>query len=528
MAARWLILGVVACHPADPEGRGPEPAVAAAPATLRRLTTSEYRHTLVDLFGDDLILPTSLEPDLEVDGLYEVGAAQAALSPLGVEQYEAAAYFVASQVLEDPARRAAIVPCTPEGTVDDACTEAFVRAIGRRAWRRTLTDAEVGGLVAIGATASQTLGDFWLGLEYPLAALLQSPHFVYRVEVGQDGRFTSVELATRLSYLLWAGPPDDALLDLAEQGALLDPEVRGSEAERMLQDPRARRGLREHFDQWFALHDVPELVKDPVLYVHWSDGIGEAAREETLSTLEWMVFDADDGAGGDVRDLLTTRTTFLDRSLAALYEVAAPARDGFAQTELPAGPRAGLLGQASFLALQAHSTSTSVTRRGKFVRTRLLCHEIPPPPANVDTSIPAPSADAPTMRDRVADHLENPACSSCHLVTDPMGLAFEQFDGIGRYRTTEADAVIDPSGDLDGWGFADARELEELLRHHQDLPRCWTDSAVAYASGVMPGDDQAALGQWYTDGLAARGYRWRELLLDVIGSDAFAVAGEAP
>lgn len=503
--------------------RGDEPVVAAGPAGLRRLTAAEYANAVTDLFGDGLVLPTALEPDLDVDGLNEVGASIAAISPLGVERYEDASYLLADQVAADHARRARFDACAPAGA-DDACAEAILRPMARLAWRRSPTDAELDTLVGLGRQATAALGTFDDGLAYPIAAVLQSPAFLYRVEVGADGRFTPLELASRMSFLLWAGPPDEALLDRADDGSLADPEVRRDEADRMLADPRARRGLRAMFDDYLGLDVLPTLPKDTTLFEHWTDGIGASAREETLAGLERLVFDDE----ADIRDLMTTRTAVIDRALAALYGVPAPAHDGFAATALPAdGPRAGLLGQASFLSINAHSVSTSVTRRGKFIHTVLLCREIPPPPANVDTSIPEPSPDAPTMRDRVASHLADPMCASCHSVTDPVGLAFEQFDGIGRFRTLENETLIDPTGELDGIPFADALGLSTVLHDHPDLPACLTETAFRFAQGRELSLDEAALAEWHNAGLAGQGYRWRTLLVDLIAADAFAVAGEA-
>jgi hypothetical protein len=515
-----LLLPACKEQPEPSPQRGPEPVVQPAPSTLRRLTTAEYESSLRDLFGE-IVLPTSLEPDLDVAGSYSVGAGQAAMSPLGVERYEDAAYLVAEQVVADPA----VVPCAPAEPVDSACAEQVLRPLGRRLWRRSLSEEEIAGLLELAATAGSTLGAFDQGLVYAISALLQSPHFLYRVELGSDGAFSGPELASRLSFLLWSGPPDDELLDLAEQGLLSDPEVRRAQAERMLADPRARRGLRVFFDDMLGLEGLDGLPKDPALFVHWSGEVATSAREETLALVEHLAFEEQ----GDFRDWLTTRTTFLDRSLAALYSVPAPTREGFAQTELPAeSQRRGLLGQASFLALQSHSVSTSVTRRGLFVRTALLCQPIPPPPSDVDTSIPAVSADAPTMRERVAIHLEDPACASCHQVTDPIGLAFEPFDGIGRYRTSEDGHPIDPSGELDGEAFDDADELVGLLREHPDFPACLGATLLQHSQGHPLSVAEAELAQWHVEGFAEGGYRLLDLLVDIVSAESFARTGEAP
>jgi hypothetical protein len=500
--------------------RGAEPTVQPAPSTLRRLTSAEYENSLSDLFGE-IVLPTSLEPDLDVAGSYAVGAGQAAMSPLGVERYEDAAYLVAEQVVAVPG----FVPCVPAGPVDAGCAEQVLRPLGRRLWRRSLSEEELSGLLSLADRAGSTLESFDQGLVYAISALLQSPNFLYRIELGADGTFTGPELASRISFLLWSGPPDDELLDLAEQGALSDPSVRRAQAERMLADPRGRRGLRVFFDDMLGLDALDGLPKDPALFVHWSGEVATAAREETLSLVEHLAFDQQ----GDFRDWLTTRTTFLDRSLAALYAVPAPAREGFALTELPAdGHRRGLLGQASFLALQSHSVSTSVTRRGLFVRTTLLCQPIPPPPSDVDTSIPEVSADAPTMRERVAQHLEDPVCASCHRITDPIGLAFEPFDGIGRFRTSEEGHPIDPSGDLDGEAFADASELVGLLRVHPDFPACLGATLLQHSQGHELSDGEAELADWHTAGFAQSGHRLLDLLVDIVSAESFARTGEAP
>lgn len=520
------VLALVGCGGSDPDpviSRGEEPAVAPAPATLRKLTRAEYLDTLTDLLGPDVVLPAQLEPDAEVGGLLSVGAGQAAISPLGVEQYETAAYALAGQVARDEALRERVVGCTPTEVADTACLEGFVRGFGRLAWRRALTEDEVAALVGVGAEAAAVLDDPLAGPEYALAALLQSPSFLYRVELGQGGRFSGVEVASRLSYLLWNGPPDLALLEVAESGELDDPEVLAAQVDRMLADPKAERGLRAFFDQWLELWKLPSLTKDPTLFVHFSDALGPSAREETLRVATGLARDPD----ADFRDLLTTRRTFLDRTLAALYSVPAPAREGFAPAELPAdGPRLGLLGQASFLALHSHPVSTSVTRRGLFVRETLLCQTIPPPPSNVDTSIPEPSPDAATMRDRVAIHLEDPACASCHTITDPIGLGLEHFDGIGRWRPDDQGHEIDASGDLDGVPFTDARGLAVAMRENPDFVRCVAQTLLEHAQGHVLSFPEANLATWHAQGFVAEGHAFDALLRDLVTAEAFRVAGQ--
>ncbi|MCB9683692.1 MAG: DUF1592 domain-containing protein [Alphaproteobacteria bacterium] len=526
----WTILATLAACtdpqavPPDEVPRGEEPVVLPAPATLRRLTRAQYEATLEDLLGPGLVLPPYLEPDLAVEGLFSVGAGQASLSPYGVEQYETAAQLVASQVMGDPDRRAAVVPCTPSAPDDRGCAEDFVRSFGRLAWRRTLTEPEVTRLADVAVLAGTTLDSGDTGLEYAMSALLQSPNFLYRVEIGQGGHFDDLELASRLSYLLWGGPPDAELLDAAEAGELADPAVRRAQAERLLDDPRAKRGVRAMFAEILGLYGLDTLNKDPNVFLHFSDSLGDSAREETLWTVEQATL-------GDVdfRELMLSRRTWLDRTLAAVYDVPAPSRDGFGEAELPlGGNRQGLLGQVSFLALRAHPVSTSVTRRGVFVRETLLCQGIPSPPANVDTSIPESTPETPTMRDRVAVHLEDPTCATCHKITDPVGLSLEHLDGIGRYRPDDQGYAIDASGELDGETFDGLAGLAWTVHVHPAFPVCMTQHALAFAQGHVLSDGEEELVDWHAEGFVGAGWRWRELMLDLVASDTFTVAEVQP
>jgi len=497
--------------------RGEVPAFDAPAPVLRRLTQEQYTNSLDDLFGEGLVLP-KLEPDIELEGLYALGAAVTSASPYGVEQYESAAFSVAEQVMAE--RSDLALSCEPEGLDDEACASQSLGELGRRVWRRPLTQGELDVLVDLVLVASETLEDFDAGYEYGIAALLQSPHFLYRIEGGSDGAYTDWEMATRLSYFLWNTTPDEELLLAAEAGELTDDAGLAAQVDRMLEDERAQDGVRNLFAELWSLYELDELSKDPTLFLHMSDQVGPSAREETLLGVEHLVFDLD----GDYTTIFTTRTTFLDRTMAALYEVPAPEREGFGETELPKeGGRRGFLGQASFLALQAHPVSTSVTKRGQFLRERVLCHIIPPPPSDVDTSIPEASDAAPTMRERVARHLEDPSCASCHEITDPVGLGLENFDGIGRWRSEENGVAIDPSGDVDGDAFATAWELGGVIAAHPDLGPCLVERTTQYATGNV--SQSRELMNWHEDGFEIEGNRVLFLLRDVALSPAFRQVG---
>ena len=502
------------------------PTADAEPAALRRLTESQYLNAVSDLLGGDLTLPTSLEPDTSIDGLLSVGASQTSLSALGVERYEDAAYLLAEQAVQKPD----LYGCMPSGPSDDACAAQFIEDFGRRAWRRPLTDDELDVLVDLQQEIAGDAGDFDVGATYAIAAVLQSPYFVYRIEVGEPNPdrpgqrlLTDYEVATRLAFFLWNTLPDDELLDAAEAGELSTPEGLEAQAQRLLNDDRAADGIRNLFDELYELYLLESISKDPTVFTMASPELGPAAREETLLTVERLLFVED----GDYRDLFTSRRTFVDRRLAALYGVPAPTPDGFGEIVLPAdGGRSGLLGQASTLLLHSHSTRSSATLRGVFVRETLLCQEIPAPPSDVDTSIPEADATSPTLRERVKSHLEDPSCAGCHQVTDPPGLALENFDGLGRWRSHENGALIDASGELDGVTYEDAIGLNRALRNHDDLGRCFTTKVMQYAVGHELGQGEIELRNWLETSFMLEGYSVQRLLLDVIGSDAFRHVGD--
>ena len=513
-------------------GLGPEPPPSAvgAESGAQRLTYAQYANAIHALFGDDVVVApaASLEPDLRQAGLVAIGASFATISPRGVEQYEKAAYDVAAQVLASDARKARVLPCVPSGPTDDACARAFATTFGRRAWRRPLSADEVAAIAGVTTKAAASLGTFEQGLAYGLAALLQSPSFLFRPAIGEPDpktpatRYTAYEMASRLAFFLWNAPPDDALLDAAEAGALVTDEGLAREATRLLASPRAHDGLRSFVSDWLGLGELDNLSKDATLFTYYTPDLGKTAREETLRVFERQVFDLD----ADIRDVLTTTHTFANPKLASMYEVPAPVPGDFGEVDLPAsGGRRGLLGHISVLSLYAHPTQSSSTLRGKFIRTVLLCGVIPPPPVNVNTSLPEVDPNAPTLRDRMKQHMQNPTCNGCHSQMDPIGLGLETFDAVGRFRTKDHGAPIDPSGTLDDTPFANAWELAQVVHDHPDLPGCIAKSLYRYATQFQDGDaDKGTLAR-LTWEFGASGHRLKALILATVLSPAFRQKG---
>jgi hypothetical protein len=535
--ARLGTLGFVACallscKSATKNAPPPLPdpnatAVDPAPASLHRLSSVQYANSIHDLFGQDVVVPTALEPDVVVEGLVSIGMSQATISPTGVERYEKAALAIADQV----AKRPAFAACTPTGPSDTTCFRAFVTATGPRVWRRALTDDEVTQLVAVASSAASALNDGAKGLEIALVALLESPNFLFRSELGEPDpdhagmqRYSSLEMASRLSYFLTGSTPDDALLAAAAKGELVTDAGLRAQATRLISSPAARGAMRNFFTELYGLANLNQLSKDPNVFRAMSADLGAMARQETLLGLEKLIFDED----GDFRGFFTGHRTFVNRRLAAIYDVPAPSVDGFGEVQLPAnGQRQGFFGQVSFLALQAHPTSTSAVLRGKFIRNILLCEAIPPPPVGVNTGLPPPTMTARTLRERSAAHLQQgSSCAGCHTLMDPIGLGFETFDGIGQYRTSDNGAPIDTSGQLDSVTFKGPTEIGAAVANHPNFGPCLAKNLYRYATGHVETFGEGPLVDAFGKYFVADGFRVKDLMLAIALSPGFRRAAQ--
>lgn len=503
-----------------------DPFQAASPR-VSRLSQRQYMNTIHDIFGEDIVVPTNLEPDMEQHGLFSVGSTVSSVSPLGVERYSDAAASIVSQLLESEEKRATLISCEPSGRSDVACLSEVLEKWGGRAWRRPLTGEEVDTLTALATAAAEKLDSFDEGVRYGLLAVLQSPFFIYRIEVGEEvegvRRYSDFEMASRLSYGLWNTGPDAELLAAAEAGELTQDSGLEAQVDRLLASDRARAGVRNFFAEWLELYHLDHLNKDPNTFLHFSAELGKAAREETLSLMERLVIDED----RDIREMFHAREAWVDRRLASIYNVPAAVDDGFGMIELPEdGPRAGFLGQVSFLALQAHAVSSSPTTRGIFVRERLLCQTIPTPPANLNTAIPEPSDDAVTMRERLMVHMEDPSCAGCHGFIDPVGFGLEHFDGIGRYRILDNGGLIDTTGELDGKPFDGARELAHVLSESELFTQCVVEKLYTHLNGHAPEDGEKGLLWDLRQEFIESGRRVRGLMRAIVLSPGFRQVSE--
>ena len=497
---------------------------------MRRLTRLEYNNTVRDLLGDTTAPADRFPPD-EVSNGFNNNGAVLSVSPLLAEKYQEAAEALAATAVKN---LAALVPCDPARAGEDACARQFVEGFGRRVYRRPLAAAETQRLLAVHG-AARAGATFARGIEVTLRAMLQSPSFLYRLEITSAGRpgeklvrLTSHEVAARLSYLLWASTPDDRLLQAADRNELATPEQVGRMARALLDDPRTRRAAAEFYRQWLGLGALDNLVKDARVYPELTAELRAGMRAESAAFVEHLVFGAGDRKLGT---LFTSSTSFVTPALARLYGVTPPAGGsggGAAapqQVALPPAERAGVLTHAALLAVHALPDQSSPVARGKFVREQILCQELPSQPPNLMVTPPEVDPTRPT-RERFRQHAEDPACAICHALMDPVGFGLEAYDGIGRFRASDGGRPVDSTGmlvqtrDADG-SFRGARELAERLSRSAEVRDCLATQWYRYSLGRLEGPGDACSITRLRNTFSASGGDLRELLVAVTETEAF-------
>jgi cytochrome c5 len=390
---------------------------------------------------------------------------------------------------DTPSRRRVFV-CTPKASSEEAaCARTIISTLARRAYRRPITDADIQVPFSFYEKARPADG-FESGIEMAMRAILVSPEFLFRIERDPAGvatktayRVSDIELASRLSFFLWSSIPDVELLDLAAAGRLRQPAVLDQQVKRMLADPRSEALITNFAGQWLYLRNLAAVSPDPRLYPDFDDNLRQAFRRETELFFESIVRE-----DRNVLDLLSANYTFVNERLAKHYGIPNVYGSRFRRVTLgPDNVRGGLLGQGSILTVTSYANRTSPVLRGKWVLENILGTPPPPPPGNVPPlKENATEGKALTMRERMAEHRVNPACSGCHQLMDPAGLSMENFDAIGRWRTRgESGTAIDASGGLpDGSAFEGAAGLRRaLLSRPQLFVDTLTEKLLTYAVG---------------------------------------------
>lgn len=493
---------------------------------LRLLSQAQYLNTIEALFGADINVRIRFAPVKRTEGLLAVGSSAAVLTSGGLDPLDAAARAVADQVMS-PARRQFLVPCRPADAskADERCAREFLSATGRLLFRKPLSEQDLSRYTSMAAKATGPAGGFYPGLGHALAGMLVSPQFLYiRESVEPDPRsgwrLDGYSKAARLSYLLWNSAPDDQLLAAAARGDLHDSSGLRRQFERMVASPRYKDGVREFFNDFLVLEQFDNLAKDPTIYPAFSLKAVTEAREQILRTVvNHLVTER-----ADYRDLFTTRTTMMTSELATIYRVpVATGSLGWVPYTFPENdPRGGILTQVGFLAQHAHAGRSSATRRGRAVREVLLCQKVPDPPPNVDFSnFEDPAGTFTTAREKLKAHNENPICAGCHKVTDPIGLALENFDGAGQFRLAEGTAKIDPGGELDGIAFTTPAGLGKALAANPALKSCLMNRLFAYSTGRPVQEAEEPRLEQYQSTLDKRGYRFDEMLRLIVTDPKF-------
>nr|WP_276604821.1 DUF1592 domain-containing protein [Nannocystis sp. RBIL2] len=505
---------------------------------FRRLSHSEFNATVIDLFGAEVVKSPAARLAYEGDSNgFTNDVALLTVSWQHVYTYLGAAEAIAADVV---AVLPQLLPCAGDPAADRGCAGEFVDAYAGRAYRRPLADGEREGLLASYDDAIAEGEGFAEGVELVVTRMLQSPQFLYRVELGagpHDGaadRLTPYETAARLSYLLWGSMPDAELFAAAEQGSLATPEELVAQAERMLQHPHARRRVRQLHREWLHLGTVRGVQRDGGLFPGF-DGLKDMLVAQAERFAEHVLFDAE---AADLRTLLTAPYALLNADLAPLYGVDAaaaglsaedgdPQTDEFEVTPLDPTQRAGMFTHAAILGALAKPNAPAPVLRGKFVIERLLCGQTPPPPPDIVMQPPAVElGDTTRARWEALTEADGTTCAGCHASINPPGHAFGHYSAIGGWMADEGGAAIDASGSLAGQGiegeFADAVEMMHLLADAPAVRACVLKQYFRHAYGRSVGAGQDACTM---DELAARfdgsDGDLRDLLIALTQTDAF-------
>ncbi len=496
--------------------------------TLHRLNRIEYDNTIRDLLGDTRQLATTNETAFPVDNESADGFINDAdiltVGVLALEKYDAAARDLAAAAVERESFQSEFLSCDPASSSEAACAREFVESFGRRAWRRPLESAEIDQLTTLITDAADET-HFENGLENGIRAILLSPNFMFRAETHGSGvrDLNGHELASRLSYFLWATMPDPELDELADDGSLTQDDVLRSQVERMMADSRFEGFVNEFAARWLRVSTLPEYAPDGELYPEFDEELRQAFDAETRMFVQHILEN-----DLPLTDLLTADFTFLNERLANHYGIEGVTGDEMQLVRLDAeNVRGGLLTQGAILGVTSHPNRTSPVTRGKFVLERFLCTPPPDPPADVDTLLDDEGPDgALSVRQRLERHQEIAECATCHATMDPIGFALENFNVTGAWRTTDEGFDIDATGELpDGQFFDGPSELGQVLANDPRFATCVGEKLTAYALGrTLRSADYCTVDDLVNT--AGAGLTLRGLIIELVTNDVFRKVGQ--
>jgi hypothetical protein len=526
-------------------------AIQPGHAPLRRLTKFEYNLTAFDLFGaltvadvpllSETVGPASDFPsELKGNG-FANDALQQPVSTQLAKDYTAAAEKIAAAVTATPAAIDALTPLAPcASTVttetEAACGRTIIEAFVPKAYRRPLVAGEADGYVTL-FDSVRTANGFASGVAAVIEAVLQSPDFLYRVEVGAPDtanpalkRPTGAEMASRLSYFLLGSKPDDALMAAAASGELSTNAGVLAQAQRLVGSPRAREIVRYFFRNLLPYYSETQgITRSTTLFPAFNATIGSLMRRETDTFLDKEVFDGP----GTWTGILTAPYTYVNSTLATYYGIPNVSGDDFQKVATDPARRLGLLTQGALMVGTTVTDITNPVRRGGFIINELMCRELelPTDPAILEQVKPPDPYSAPTGRERYTLHKQDPVCAGCHAQLDPLGFSFENYDAVGLYRETENDVIIDASGEVPDMPNGTASgpiELIQKLAANEEVQNCFASKWLDFAYGqklhrTEPADQctREQLGAAFR----ASGFNVKQLLVDLTQTDGFLYLG---
>ena len=520
------IIEVLAANSSGNDGNDTQACVGSPPPgqrSLRLLTRQEFQNTVNDLLHLSVSVIHNMPEENRVEG-YDNNVAENLITGARLEAFINQAESLASQGVQQS--WSSIVPCTTE---DAACAQQFISSFGKRAYRRPLTDDEISSHYL---RFTQT--SFRDAVGSTVMAMLVSPHFLYRSELGElqeDGTYllTPYETAAALSYLFLGSMPDDELFRAADSNELATPQQRITQASRLLANTRSREQVGNFVGQWLLSSSPYTLPnKDLTVYPGYTDDVRAAMSQELISFFNHVTFDSSQS----FTELFTADYVMANKALADFYSLSGPTGSSLEYTPVTNGTRSGILTLGAVLSRYANSAESHPFKRGAFFYERVLCHDLPAPENAGIVEAPTPDPDA-TTRERFSFHSESsPSCYSCHQFLDGPGFSFENYDGVGQYRTTENGNLIDASGILRGretfdpteeLTFTDLQHLSTLVADSDNAAQCVAKQYYRYTTGRVETDADSCALESFIQTYKDNGYNLQTMLLGIVNAPGFTV-----
>ena len=512
---------------------GPGPK-ATDPGTvpMHRLNQVEYDNTMRDLLG---LSPADAHPSIKFNfppddrGIdFDNIASVLTVSTPHINTYNNAVSSLVPAALANPTQRALLTTCDL-ATGGAACARTSLTAFLPRAWRRPVTDAEVGNLMPLVMLAMAQGDSVETGFSLALQAALLSPNFIYRPEFDPTPdsltphAVNDYELASRLSYFMWSSMPDDQLFTSAKAGNLHEAGTLATQVTRMLADPKSRALIDNFAGQWLLIRNIDSVTPDSMLFPNFNNALRAAMKSEAQMLFQQVAFN-----NLPADQLINAQFAYLTDPLAQFYGLPAvgSTQQPVKVTLADSAHRRGLLSQGLLLTVNSHANITSPVLRGKFVLTDLLCESVPPPPDKVNTNLAPDPTGMLTLRQVLEGHLSNPTCAACHSLMDPIGFGLENYNAIGAYRTMDGSLPVDATGMLHGQKFNGESEMAEIIASDPAFSACLANKLFTYALGRMPdltsanSMDASALASM-TDQFKKSGLQFGKLLTSIVSSPSF-------